>query len=287
MAEQEVSPPPEAQAPAQAPPAQAPVEGEGEGEVVEMFSKTFGIPKEVVAKALSKNETVERAQALIQLLQQLSQLPSEIRKAVAPLVAPLASDMDTEMKQLLKWMVIFRSINDPTSQLFVQLLAEERKRNAEMQQLLIKLLTERDGKKDKEVIQAVQQMASNDPLENITKQLESVRKVAELLGFKREEGKDGVSGGLADALSRISEIAEQLKKLGFDVKPAIAEEHLRRIEEEAFKRGMEEGVRRSEHLAELGKTALERLGPALSELLSALAKKMQGAAAVGEAVGET
>jgi hypothetical protein len=280
--EQEVSPPPETQAPAQAPPAQAPVEGEGE--VVEMFSKTFGIPKEVVAKALSKNETVERAQALIQLLQQLSQLPSEIRKAVAPLVAPLASDMDTEMKQLLKWMVIFRSINDPTSQLFVQLLAEERKRNAEMQQLLIKLLTERDGKKDKEVMQAVQQMA-NDPLENISKQLESVRKVAELLGFKREEGKDGVSGGLADALSRISEIAEQLKKLGFDVKPAIAEEHLRRIEEEAFKRGMEEGVRRSEHLAELGKTALERLGPALNELLSALAKKMQGTA-VGETVGE-
>jgi hypothetical protein len=280
MAEQEaVSPPPEAQAPAAAPAAAG---GEGE-EVVEMFSKTFGIPKEVVAKALSKNETLERAQALIQLLQQLSQLPSEVRKAVAPLVASSASDMDAEMKQLLKWMVIFRSINDPTPQLFVQLLAEERKRNAEMQQLLIKLLTERDGKKDKEV---VQQMASSDPLENITKQLESVKKVAELLGFKREEGKDGVSGGLADALSRISEIADQLKKLGFDVKPAIAEEHLRRIEEEAFKRGMEEGVRRSEHLAELGKTALERLGPALNELLSALAKKMQGAA-VGEAVGET
>jgi len=280
MAEQEaVSPPPETQVPATAPAAAG---GEGE-EVVEMFSKTFGIPKEVVAKALSKNETLERAQALIQLLQQLSQLPSEVRKAVAPLVASSASDMDAEMKQLLKWMVIFRSINDPTPQLFVQLLAEERKRNAEMQQLLIKLLTERDGKKDKEV---VQQMASSDPLENITKQLESVKKVAELLGFKREEGKDGVSGGLADALSRISEIADQLKKLGFDVKPAIAEEHLRRIEEEAFKRGMEEGVRRSEHLAELGKTALERLGPALNELLSALAKKMQGAA-VGEAVGET
>jgi vacuolar-type H+-ATPase subunit I/STV1 len=284
MAEQEaVSPPPEAQAPAAAP-AAAGGGGEGEEEVVEMFSKTFGIPKEVVAKALSRNETLERAQALIQLLGQLSQLPSEVRKAVAPLVASSASDMDAEMRQLLKWMVIFRSINDPTPQLFVQLLAEERKRNAEMQQLLIKLLTERDGKKDKEVVQAVQQMASNDPLENITKQLESVKKLAELLGFKREEGKDGVSGGLADALSRITEIAEQLKKLGFDVKPAIAEEHLRRIEEEAFKRGMEEGVRRSEHLAELGKTALERLGPALNELLSAIARKMQGAA---ETVGET
>jgi hypothetical protein len=282
MAEQEtVSPPPET--PAAAP---AVAETEGEGEVVEMFSKTFGIPKEVVAKALSRNETLERAQALIQLLQQLSQLPTEVRKAVAPLVASTASDVDAEMKQLLKWMVIFRSINDPTPQLFVQLLAEERKRNAEMQQLLIKLLTERDGKKEKEVVQAVQQMASNDPLENITKQLESVKRLAELLGFKREEGRDGVSGGLADALSRISEIAEQLKKLGFDVKPAIAEEHLRRIEEEAFKRGMEEGVKRSEHLAELGKTALERLGPALNELLSALARKMQGAA-VGEAVGET
>lgn len=284
MAEQEaVSPPPEAQAPAAAP-AAAGGGGEGEEEVVEMFSKTFGIPKEVVAKALSRNETLERAQALIQLLGQLSQLPSEVRKAVAPLVASSASDMDAEMRQLLKWMVIFRSINDPTPQLFVQLLAEERKRNAEMQQLLIKLLTERDGRKDKEVVQAVQQMASNDPLENITKQLESVKKLAELLGFKREEGKDGVSGGLADALSRITEIAEQLKKLGFDVKPAIAEEHLRRIEEEAFKRGMEEGVRRSEHLAELGKTALERLGPALNELLSAIARKMQGAA---ETVGET
>ena len=283
MAEQEaVSPPPEAQAPAAAPAAAG---GGGEGEeVVEMFSKTFGIPKEVVAKALSRNETLERAQALIQLLQQLSQLPSEVRKAVAPLVASSASDMDAEMKQLLKWMVIFRSINDPTPQLFVQLLAEERKRNAEMQQLLIKLLTERDGKKDKEVVQAVQQMASSDPLENITKQLESVKRLAELLGFKREEGKDGVSGGLADALSRITEIAEQLKKLGFDVKPAIAEEHLRRIEEEAYRKGMEEGVRRSEHLAELGKTALERLGPALNELLSAIARKMQGAA---EAVGET
>lgn len=282
MAEQEaVSPPPEAQAPAAAPAAAGGGEGE---EVVEMFSKTFGIPKEVVAKALSRNETLERAQALIQLLQQLSQLPSEVRKAVAPLVATSASDMDAEMKQLLKWMVIFRSINDPTPQLFVQLLAEERKRNAEMQQLLIKLLTERDGKKDKEVVQAVQQMASSDPLESITKQLESVKRLAELLGFKREEGKDGVSGGLADALSRITEIAEQLKKLGFDVKPAIAEEHLRRIEEDAFKRGMEEGVRRSEHLAELGKTALERLGPALNELLSAIARKMQGAA---EAVGET
>ena len=283
MAEQEaVSPPPEAQAPAAAPAAAG---GNGEGEeVVEMFSKTFGIPKEVVAKALSRNETLERAQALIQLLGQLSQLPSEVRKAVAPLVASSASDMDAEMKQLVKWMVIFRSINDPTPQLFVQLLAEERKRNAEMQQLLIKLLTERDGKKDKEVVQAVQQMASSDPLENMTKQLESVKRLAELLGFKREEGKDGVSGGLADALSRITEIAEQLKKLGFDVKPAIAEEHLRRIEEEAFKRGMEEGVRRSEHLAELGKTALERLGPALNELLSAIARKMQGAA---EAVGET
>ena len=284
MAEQEaVSPPPEAQAPAAAPAAAGGSGGEGE-EVVEMFSKTFGIPKEVVAKALSRNETLERAQALIQLLGQLSQLPSEVRKAVAPLVASSASDMDAEMKQLLKWMVIFRSINDPTPQLFAQLLAEERKRNAEMQQLLIKLLTERDGKKDKEVVQAVQQMASSDPLENITKQLESVKRLAELLGFKREEGKDGVSGGLADALSRITEIAEQLKKLGFDVKPAIAEEHLRRIEEEAFKRGMEEGVRRSEHLAELGKTALERLGPALNELLSAIARKMQGAA---EAVGET
>jgi len=283
MAEQEaVSPPPEAQAPAAAPAAAG---GGGEGEeVVEMFSRTFGIPKEVVAKALSRNETLERAQALIQLLQQLSQLPSEVRKAVAPLVASSASDMDAEMKQLLKWMVIFRSINDPTPQLFVQLLAEERKRNAEMQQLLIKLLTERDGKKDKEVVQAVQQMASSDPLENITKQLESVKRLAELLGFKREEGKDGVSGGLADALSRITEIAEQLKKLGFDVKPAIAEEHLRRIEEEAYRKGMEEGVRRSEHLAELGKTALERLGPALNELLSAIARKMQGAA---EAVGET
>ncbi|MDT7870323.1 MAG: hypothetical protein RQ839_09140 [Thermoproteus sp.] len=284
MAEQEaVSPPPEAQAPAAAPAAAGGGEGEGE-EVVEMFSKTFGIPKEVVAKALSRNETLERAQALIQLLGQLSQLPSEVRKAVAPLVATSASDMDAEMKQLLKWMVIFRSINDPTPQLFVQLLAEERKRNAEMQQLLIKLLTERDGKKDKEVVQAVQQMASSDPLENITKQLESVKRLAELLGFKREEGKDGVSGGLADALSRITEIAEQLKKLGFDVKPAIAEEHLRRIEEEAYRKGMEEGVRRSEHLAELGKTALERLGPALNELLSAIARKMQGAA---EAVGET
>ena len=282
MAEQEaVSPPPEAQAPAAAPAAAGGGEGE---EVVEMFSKTFGIPKEVVAKALSRNETLERAQALIQLLQQLSQLPSEVRKAVAPLMASSVSDMDAEMKQLLKWMVIFRSINDPTPQLFVQLLAEERKRNAEMQQLLIKLLTERDGKKDKEVVQAVQQMASSDPLESITKQLESVKRLAELLGFKREEGKDGVSGGLADALSRITEIAEQLKKLGFDVKPAIAEEHLRRIEEDAFKRGMEEGVRRSEHLAELGKTALERLGPALNELLSAIARKMQGAA---EAVGET
>jgi DNA-binding transcriptional ArsR family regulator len=282
MAEQEaVSPPPEAQAPA----AGAAAGGGGEGEeVVEMFSKTFGIPKEVVAKALSRNETLERAQALIQLLGQLSQLPSEVRKAVAPLVASSASDVDAEMKQLLKWMVIFRSINDPTPQLFVQLLAEERKRSVELQQLLIKMLTERDGKKDKEVVQAVQQMASNDPLENITKQLESVRKLAELLGFKREE--DGVSGGLADALSRITEIAEQLKKLGFDVKPAIAEEHLRRIEEEAYKRGMEEGVRRAEHLAELGKTALERLGPALNELLSAIARKMQGAA-VGEAVGET
>jgi len=67
MAEQEaVSPPPEAQAPAAAPAAAG---GGGEGEeVVEMFSKTFGIPKEVVAKALSRNETLERAQALIQLL---------------------------------------------------------------------------------------------------------------------------------------------------------------------------------------------------------------------------
>jgi DNA-binding transcriptional ArsR family regulator len=246
-------------------------EGGGE-EFVDMFSQMFGIPRDIVAKALNKEESLQRAQALLQLMQQLSQLPKEIRKALAPLVAGMVSgDDDVELKRLAKWIAVMRALNDPTSKLFVELLIEERKRVYELQQQLLQLLLEkyaRNGTPKEEVQKLVQQVV-RDPLDDLAERLEKLQKAAQILGFQRPVEEKPKS--IFDAIEEISKLADMLRKFGFDVKPAVIEQELKRIREEAYKEGLKEGVKKAEQFAELAKTALEKLGPSLNKLLDALA----------------
>jgi DNA-binding transcriptional ArsR family regulator len=258
--------------PQEVPETPPPQREEGGGEFVDMFSQMFGVPRDVVAKALNKEESLQRAQALLQLMQQLSQLPKEMRKALAPLVAGMVSnDDDAELKKLAKWMAVMRALNDPTSKLFVEMLLEERKRVYELQQQLLQLVLEKNAKNgtQKEEVQRLVQQVAKDPLDELAERLEKMQKAAQLLGFKKdveERPKDVFS-----AVEEISKLADMLRKFGFDVKPAIAEQELRKIREEAYKQGLQEGVKKAEQFAELAKTALEKLGPSLNKLLDSLA----------------
>jgi DNA-binding transcriptional ArsR family regulator len=251
---------------------QTPQQEEGREEFMDVFSQMFGIPKDVVAKALSKEETVQRAQALLQLMQQLSQLPKEMRKALAPLVAGMVSgDDDAELKRLAKWMAVMRTLNDPTSKLFIELLIEERKRVYELQRQLIQLMTERYASNGthKEEVQKLVQQVTKDPLDDLAERLEKLQKTAQILGFKKDI--EERPRNIFDAVEEISKLADVLRKFGFDVKPAMVEQELRRIREEAYKEGLKEGVRKTEQLSELARTALEKLGPSLNKLLDTLA----------------
>ncbi len=256
----------------QEPVRQTPQREEGGGEFVDMFSQMFGIPRDIVAKALNKEESLQRAQALLQLMQQLSQLPKEMRKALAPLVAGMVSSDDDELKRLAKWMAVMRMLNDPTSKLFIEMLLEERKRVYELQQQLLRLVLERNEKNgaQKEEAQRLVQNVVKDPLDDLAERLEKLQKAAQILGFQRAATEERPKN-LLDAVEEISKLADVLRKFGFDVKPAITEQELRRIKEEAYRQGLQEGVKKAEQFADLAKTALEKLGPSLNKLLDALA----------------
>jgi DNA-binding transcriptional ArsR family regulator len=251
---------------------QTPQQEEGGGEFVDMFSQTFGIPRDIVAKALSKEEPLQRAQAIVQLMSQLSQLPKEMRKALAPLVAGMVSgDDDAELKRLAKWMAVMRALNDPTSKLFIEMLLEERKRVYELQQQLLQLVLEKNAKNgQKEEVQRIVQQVVKDPLDDLADRLEKLQKAAQILGFQRVATEERPKNVL-DAIEEITKLADTLRKFGFDVKPAVVEQELRRIREEAYREGLKEGVKKAEQFAELAKTALEKLGPSLNKLLDALA----------------
>jgi DNA-binding transcriptional ArsR family regulator len=252
---------------------QAPQQEEGGGEFVDMFSQMFGIPKDVVAKALNKEESLQRAQALLQLMQQLSQLPKEMRKALAPLVAGMVSgDDDVELKRLAKWMAVMRALNDPTSKLFIEMLLEERRRVYELQQQILRLVLEKNEKNGKQMeeVQRLVQHGVKDPLDDLAERLEKLQKAAQILGLQRSVTEERPKSVL-DAVEEITKLADTLRKFGFDVKPAVAEQELRRIREEAYRQGLQEGVKKAEQFADLAKTALEKLGPSLNKLLDALA----------------
>jgi uncharacterized protein (UPF0147 family) len=237
-----------------------------------MFSQMFGVPRDVVAKALNKEESLQRAQALLQLMQQLSQLPKEMRKALAPLVAGMVSSDDDELKRLAKWMAVMRALNDPTSKLFVEMLLEERKRVYELQQQILRLVLEKNEKNgaQKEEVQRLVQQVVKDPLDDLAERLEKLQKAAQILGFQRAAAEERPKNVL-DAVEEITKLADTLRKFGFDVKPAVAEQELRRIKEEAYRQGLQEGVKKAEQFAELAKIALEKLGPSLNKLLDSLA----------------
>jgi DNA-binding transcriptional ArsR family regulator len=250
-----------------------PPQEESRGEFVDMFSQMFGIPKEVVVKALNKEESLQRAQALLQLMQQLSQLPKEMRKALAPLVAGMVSgDDDAELKRLAKWMAVMRALNDPTSKLFIELLLEERKRTYELQQQLLQLILEKNAKNgaQKEEVQRLMQQVAKDPLDDLAERLEKLQKAAQILGFQRSAAEEKPKT-VFDAVEEITKLADTLRKFGFDVKPAVVEQELKRIREEAYRQGLQDGVKKTEQFTELAKTALEKLGPSLNKLLDALA----------------
>ncbi len=251
---------------------QAPQQEEGGGEFVDMFSQMFGIPRDVVAKALSKEEPLQRAQALLQLMQQLSQLPKEMRKALAPLIAGMVSSDDDELKRLTKWLMVMRALNDPTSKLFIEMLLEERKRVYELQQQILQLVLEKNARNgaQKEETQRLVQQVLKDPLDDLAERLEKLQKAAQILGFQRAATEERPKN-VFEAVEEISKLADMLRKFGFDVKPAIAEQELKRIKEEAYRQGLQEGVKKAEQFADLAKTALEKLGPSLSKLLDALA----------------
>jgi uncharacterized protein (UPF0147 family) len=258
--------------PQEVPETPPPQREEGGGEFVDMFSQMFGVPRDVVAKALNKEESLQRAQALLQLMQQLSQLPKEMRKALAPLVAGMVSNDDEELKRLAKWMAVMRALNDPTSKLFVEMLIEERKRVYELQQQLLQLVLEKNAKNgtQKEEVQRLVQQVVKDPLDDLAERLEKLQKAAQILGFQRAAAEERPKNVL-DAVEEITKLADTLRKFGFDVKPAVAEQELRRIKEEAYRQGLQEGVKKAEQFAELAKTALEKLGPSLNKLLDSLA----------------
>ena len=244
----------------------------GREEFVDIFSQMFGIPRDIVAKALNKEESLQRAQALLQLMQQLSQLPKEMRKALAPLVAGMVSNDDDELKRLAKWIAVMRALNDPTSKLFVELLIEERKRVYELQQQLLQLLLEKYAKNGtpKEEVQKLVQQVVRDPLDDLAERLEKLQKAAQILGFQRPVVEEKPKS-IFDTVEEISKLADMLRKFGFDVKPAVIEQELKRIREEAYREGLKEGIKKAEQFTELAKTALEKLGPSLSKLLDALA----------------
>jgi hypothetical protein len=259
--------------PQEVPETPPPQQEESGGEFVDMFSQMFGVPRDVVAKALNKEESLQRAQALLQLMQQLSQLPKEMRKALAPLVAGMVSgDDDAELKRLAKWMAVMRALNDPTSKLFVEMLLEERKRVYELQQQILRLMLEKNEKNgaQKEEVQRLVQQVVKDPLDDLAERLEKLQKAAQILGFQRAAAEEKPKNVL-DAVEEITKLADTLRKFGFDVKPAVAEQELRRIKEEAYRQGLQEGVKKAEQFAELAKTALEKLGPSLNKLLDSLA----------------
>lgn len=250
-----------------------PQQEESGGEFVDMFSQMFGLPKDVVVKALSKEESLQRAQALLQLMQQLSQLPKEMRKALAPLVAGMVSgDDDAELKRLAKWMAVMKTLNDPTSKLFIELLLEERKRVYELQQQLLQLVLEKNARNgtQKEDVQRLIQQVAKDPLDDLAERLEKLQKAAQILGFQRSATEEKPKNTF-EAIEEITKLADVLRKFGFDVKPAIAEQELERIKKEWYMRGVQDGVKRTEQFAELVKTTLEKLGPSLNKLLDALA----------------
>jgi len=268
--QEELAQPAQSQETPETPP---PQREEGGGEFVDMFSQMFGVPRDVVAKALNKEESLQRAQALLQLMQQLSQLPKEMRKALAPLVAGMVSgDDDAELKRLAKWMAVMRALNDPTSKLFVEMLLEERKRVYELQQQILRLMLEKNEKNgaQKEEVQRLVQQVVKDPLDDLAERLEKLQKAAQILGFQRAAAEEKPKNVL-DAVEEITKLADTLRKFGFDVKPAVAEQELRRIKEEAYRQGLQEGVKKAEQFAELAKTALEKLGPSLNKLLDSLA----------------
>jgi hypothetical protein len=92
-----------------------------EADLADLLASTLNLPKDVVVKALSREDALQRAQALIQLLSQVSSLPKELRKVTAPLVAnAMSSNEDEEFRRLAKWVAIMRALNDPSSTVFAR-----------------------------------------------------------------------------------------------------------------------------------------------------------------------
>jgi hypothetical protein len=140
---------------------------------------------------------------------------------------------------------------------------EERRRLDELEKALLQkaLSNETNGKKD--------------TLEELTSKVEQIQKLAKLLKGEEEQKKRGEEESLFEMLKKINDVAESLKKLGFDVKPAVAEEYIRRVQEEAYRKGLEEGVKKAREFTELAKLALDKLGPSLNKLLEAIADYLQ------------
>jgi ABC-type transporter Mla subunit MlaD len=151
------------------------------------------------------------------------------------------------------------------------MLLEERKRVYELQQQILRLVLEKNEKNgaQKEEVQRLMQVVK-DPLDDLAERLEKLQKAAQILGFQRAAAEERPKSVL-DAVEEITKLADTLRKFGFDVKPAIAEQELRQIREEAYRQGLQEGVKKAEQFADLAKTALEKLGPSLNKLLDALA----------------
>jgi len=236
-------------------------------DVKELIAQAVGVDKSIIEKV--GEDTLDRVVKVVDVLARMQELPQQLRAALANFVAGRVMEEEDPtikaIREAVKLKAILETIKPSDEKREEDGLTKELLR--EVIALMKEALAKRDGQE--ELVRKLDELMTKlsqpqtpppqpkDPIDQLIETLEKLKKLNELLEPKRPE---------PFALDSLLEISEKLRKLGLDVKPLLQEAELKRLQEEAYKRGVEDGIRKAQVLAEVVGKVVDAI-PKYAELL--------------------
>jgi len=243
-------------------------------DIKELIAQAVGVDKSVIERV--SEDTLDRVVKVVDVLVKMQELPQQIRAALANFVAGRVAELDEDdivrdIKKAIKAKAVLEVLKD----------ARKREEDDTVKELLrevLALMKESLAKRDghEELMRKLDELMAKlnqppppspqqkDPLDQLLETLEKLKKLNELLEPKRPEPLIN--------LDNLIELSKKLEALGLDVKPKVKEEFLRQLQEEAYKRGVEDGIRKTQVLADVVSKVIDSL-PKYAELFTKFANK--------------
>jgi len=244
-------------------------------DVKDLIAQAVGVDKSVIERV--SEDTLDRVVKVVDVLAKMQELPQQLRAALANFVAGKVMEEEDPTIKAIREAIKLRAILETIKP------SDEKKKEDDLTKDLLKevlslmkeSLSKRDGQE--ELVRKLDELMTKlsqppppppqqqhkDPIDQLLETLEKLKRLNELIEPRRPE---------PFALDNLLEISEKLRKLGLDVKPAVQETYIRQLQEEAYKRGVEDGVRRAEVLAKVVEKVVEGL-PKYAEIFSKFGSK--------------